>query len=608
MENIFLQIVNMSITASYVILFVMLARLLLKKSPKIFSYSLWLVVLFRLIFPFSFRSIFSLISINTQTIPRDIVYTQTPQINSGIRAIDSVVNNNLPAATVGASVNPMQIWITLATAIWVIGIITLVTYSVINTVRLSNKLKSARYVSDNIYITDNIDTAFVFGIINPKIYLPINLAESEMSYIIKHEQTHIKRFDHIIKFVSFVVVSIHWFNPLVWIGFYLMSEDMELSCDEKVIKELGSEIKKEYSESLLSLTTGRRIIGGSPLAFGGKNTKGRIKNILNYKKPKFWIITVGIIIVIVVSIGLLSNPKDDGSKAIINDVGDFQNTTEVNKVIENLAMEFIDDVIAMYDDSKEAWQDYNIIDNNITKLEKLVVLDNILEHPIEVWNLEFKLKLEDGSKVEAGNGVYKEGDWLTEDNGMGKRCLVFLMDENNTKFLGDFGHEEFDFDNLAKQEARVRVMLAHKGVLPKGAYEGNHVIVKFSLPTEGKIEMFLSQPVIQGDGGIWAVERWKDQNGIVHHAFPGIDIGRTDVRINERYEELQNQFDNGEDLSLGDPIEVTISFIHSTIRQIYLEKFQVEKTDLEVIAPATMEDFTGKPSEARGLGDNPMYI
>lgn len=579
MGKIFLQIVNMSITASYTILFIMLVRFLLKKSPKIFSYILWLVALFRLIFPFSFKSVFSLMTINTKTIPTDIVYTQTPQINSGIKAIDNLVNNNLPIATVGASVNPMEIWISLATGIWILGIIGLVIYSVFTTIRLSNKLKSAKYVSDNIYITDNIKTAFVFGIIKPKIYLPNNLTESEMPYIIKHEETHIKRFDHIIKFISFIVVSIHWFNPLAWIGFYLMSEDMELSCDEKVIKELGSEIKKEYSESLLSLTTGRRIIGGSPLAFGGKNTKGRIKNILNYKKPGFWISLIGIIIIIVVGVGLLSNPRND-----VNMAG-------VDKSIENAAREFIDEHIAMRNDPETGRNGLRIIDSKITKLEKVAVFDDILDYPIELWNLEFKLKPNENTKAAVESGKIIEDGWITEDNDMGKSCLIFKVDGDNISLLNVRQAAEFNFNSLAKLEASVRVQIAYMDLLPNGAYEGNHMVIKFPLPTEGKIEMFLSQPVIQGDEGIWAVERWKDQHGIVHHAFPGIDISRTDVRINERYEELQNQFNNGEDLSLGDPIEVAISFIHSTIRQIYLEKFNVEKTDLEVIDPATMEDF-----------------
>lgn len=298
----------MSITTSYVILFVIVARLFLKKAPKIFSYALWSVVLFRLIFPFSFESIFSLIYVNTQTVPKDIVYTQTPQIQSGITTVDNIINNSFPAPAVGASANPVQIWITLGGVLWLVGIIVLLTYSIITALRLSKKLKSAKLVLDNIYAMNGIKTAFIFGIVDPKIYLPTDLSETERAYIIEHEQTHIKRLDHIIKPFAFLVLCVHWFNPLVWIAFSLMSEDMELSCDESVIRKMGSGIKKDYSTSLLALSTGKKIIGGCPLAFGENNTKGRIMNVLNYKKPRFWIIFLLVILVVVVCIGLISDP------------------------------------------------------------------------------------------------------------------------------------------------------------------------------------------------------------------------------------------------------------------------------------------------------------
>lgn len=308
MDGLFIQILNMSIISSYVILFVILIRFLLKRAPKLYSYSLWSVVLLRLIIPFSFESIFSLIRVNPQAISSDIIFAQTPQINSGIGAIDNIVNNTLPAATTTASVNPIQIWIGIGQVIWLVGIASLVLYSIITTIKLSKRLRLSTHVSDNIYKADHITTPFVFGLIRPKIYLPANLSQNEKSYIIKHEQTHIERYDHIIKFMAFIVVSIHWFNPIVWLAFILMSKDMELSCDEKVIKELGNEIKKDYSNSLLSLSLGRRIIGGSPLAFGENNTKGRIKNILNYKKPRFWVTLIAIILIIGAAVGLLSNP------------------------------------------------------------------------------------------------------------------------------------------------------------------------------------------------------------------------------------------------------------------------------------------------------------
>lgn len=319
MDELFLTVLNMSLTSSYVIVFVIIIRLLLKRFPKVYSYVLWLPVLFRLICPFSFDSIFSLIPRDVN-IPQDIAYSPKPEINSGIAAIDSAINNVLPSAPVNqiASANPMQIWLAIGGAVWLIGIAMLLIYSVFTTVKLYRKLKNANHIEDNIYNIDGFKTPFVFGIVNPKIYLPAHLSESEKSYVLLHEQTHIKRLDQIVKLIFFIVTCIHWFNPLVWITFYLMGEDMELSCDEKVVKQMGSNIKKEYSSSLLSMSTRRKILGGSPIAFGENNTKGRIKNVLNYKKPALWATVISIVIVLAVGIGLMSNPKE----VSINDAAD----------------------------------------------------------------------------------------------------------------------------------------------------------------------------------------------------------------------------------------------------------------------------------------------
>lgn len=311
MDSLFLQIINMSITSSYIILFIIIIRLLFKKVPKIFSYGLWLIPFLRLVLPFSFESVFSLVSINREAIPKNIIYVQTPQINTGIGTIDSAVNRILPASELVTSVNPIQAWIWIGSIIWLIGLVALLIYSIYSTFKLSKRLESATLVESNIYKIDTIKTPFVFGLIKPRIYLPHDLSTNEESYIIKHEETHIKRWDHLIKFIAFLIVSLHWFNPIVWIGFYLMGEDMELSCDESVIKEMGYGIKRDYSNSLLALSTGKRLIGGSPIAFGENNTRGRIKNILKYKEPKFWVIIISIVLLIFLALALLSNPPND---------------------------------------------------------------------------------------------------------------------------------------------------------------------------------------------------------------------------------------------------------------------------------------------------------
>lgn len=309
LEKIFLQILNMSFIASFVILFVLIARLLLRKSPKILSYALWSVVLFRLICPFSFESVFSLLPAKTNPISQDIIYAAIPTIDTGIPAINNSVNQLLPAVTPAASVNPLQIWVFIGSAVWLMGIAILLIYSISSLLKLQKRLKNAVHEKDNIYLAKHLDTPFVMGIIRPKIYLPTSLTEGEKRYILLHEQMHIRRFDHVIKIVSFFVLCLHWFNPLVWIAFFISGKDMEMSCDEAVIKQLGSDVKKEYSSSLLTLATGRRIIGGIPLAFGEGDTKGRIKNVLNYKKPVFWTIVISVFVVVGLCLGLMANPK-----------------------------------------------------------------------------------------------------------------------------------------------------------------------------------------------------------------------------------------------------------------------------------------------------------
>lgn len=313
MEKVFLNVLNMSITASYVILFVLFARILLRKAPKIFSYSLWSVVLFRLVCPFSFSSTLSFFSFvkpdTMEHIPANIGYMAKPQVNLGINPVDNLVNNLLPAVTPIESVNPMQMIMTSMSVIWLTGIIVLLTYSVLSYILLKREIHTAMLISDNIFECEKIKSPFILGIIIPKIYLPIGLAESERSYILMHERTHIKRFDYIIKPFAYLVLCFHWFNPLVWISFVLMSHDMEMSCDERVLNEMGRNIKKDYSNSLLSLATHKRMVNGSPLAFGENNVKSRIKNVLNYKKPTLWVLAVSIVFVSIVATALAVNPK-----------------------------------------------------------------------------------------------------------------------------------------------------------------------------------------------------------------------------------------------------------------------------------------------------------
>lgn len=313
MDKLFLTILNMSLTGSFVIAAICLARLPLKTAPKVISYCLWTVAGFRLVFPFSIESVFSLIPFKAQTIPSDIAMQLAPHIDSGIPFVDNAISSVLPAAARTVSVNPLQIWITIGTFLWLAGIAAMLIYGMVSFALLKQKMKEAAHIEANIYEAENIKSPFVLGIFRPKIYLPTGLSEQESGYILLHEQTHIRRRDHIVKFAAYFILCLHWFNPLVWAAFFLMSVDMELSCDECVLKEMGGEIKKDYSLLLLSLATERRIIGGSPLAFGEGGVKERIKNVLNFKKPSRVIVAAATALVIVLSVGFMFNRATDGS-------------------------------------------------------------------------------------------------------------------------------------------------------------------------------------------------------------------------------------------------------------------------------------------------------
>ncbi len=314
LSNLFLSVLDMSIKSGYVIIFVLVLRMFLKKSPKAFSYILWFAVLFRLICPFSFKTFVSVVPIETDKIASNLYNgTTTAVLLTNVNT--NMVNNINNAANISAEQREID-FISVISIIWVIGIAFMLVKSILGLIRLNKDLDGAVHYRDNIYISGNIDTAFVTGLTRPKIYLPANLTEEERSYILFHEQTHIKRCDHVVKTVAFLTLCIHWFNPLVWVSFFLCAQDMEMSCDEVVIEKMGKKIKKDYSKSLLSLATGKKSVHGTPLAFGEGDTKGRIKNVLSYKKPAVWILAILTIAVGLIIWMLMTDRKSSEESAI----------------------------------------------------------------------------------------------------------------------------------------------------------------------------------------------------------------------------------------------------------------------------------------------------
>ena len=313
MNEFFLKIINMSISASWLIFAVLILRLVLKKAPKWVNVLLWGIVAIRLICPFSFESALSLIP-SAETFPKKIISGPSFDVQSGITPVDNRINDYLgdryfEGVTVPA--NNGNTIMTILTIVWTIGILLLVAYTVISYWRLHREIDTAVRYKDNIFQSENVSSPFVLGLIKPRIYLPFKLDGQDMEHVVAHEQAHIRRKDHWWKPLGFLLLTIHWFNPLMWLAYVLLCRDIELACDEKVIKGLSNEQRADYMQALVACSVNRRMIAACPLAFGEVGVKERVKSVMNYKKPAFWVIIIAVIVCVGVAVCFLTNPKQD---------------------------------------------------------------------------------------------------------------------------------------------------------------------------------------------------------------------------------------------------------------------------------------------------------
>ena len=350
LDNIYMQVLDMSKTASIVILVVVLARLLLKKAPKVFSYALWAVVLFRLLCPVTFEAPVSIVpEMNSVSQGYTLSEESISVFGAGeaaYQAVGDALNGGLgiqhirttekteTGMTKYVTTDWWSVWILFGQYVWVAGITAMLIYSAVSYLKLRKKLSVVVPLRDNIFIADDIKSPFVVGLFRPKIYLPCNLGDKEQEYIILHEQHHIKRLDHVMKALAFLALAIHWFNPLVWVAFVLASKDMEMSCDEAVIRKVDGDVRADYSASLLTLATGRRIIAGTPLAFGEGDTKGRINNLSKWKKPAVWVVLIAVVACAVLAVTVLTNPITMGDHFVLTNTDSPANTNKLSYDIQ----------------------------------------------------------------------------------------------------------------------------------------------------------------------------------------------------------------------------------------------------------------------------------
>ena len=320
--DVFLKILNMSISASWLILAVFLVRLLLKKAPKWINCVLWALVAVRLLCPFSFESSLSLVP-NAEPIPQELFVVEPPEIHDS-PIFDPVTNPNLPdtpPVVADTSIDRVQISTMFATFGWAAGIAAMLLYAAISYILLRRKVRASLHLRDNIWICDDIQSPFILGTIKPRIYIPSGTDEAQITHVIAHENAHLKRRDHWWKPLGFLVLAIHWFNPLVWVAYIFLCRDIEMACDEKVVRDMDSNESIEYSEALLACSINRKTIMVCPLAFGEVGVKERVKRVLNYKKPAFWIIIAAVIACVVLAVCLLTNPANtvDAKMAVFLD-------------------------------------------------------------------------------------------------------------------------------------------------------------------------------------------------------------------------------------------------------------------------------------------------
>ncbi len=324
LTDLFLQVLDLTKAASYVILLVLLARFLLKKAPKVFSYALWAVVLFRLLCPVSLPSPASLLPEMTPVAQRYTLadapispagagyaayHAVGDALNGGLGL--QVIPTTLPDGSGGVRTQSAlwwEVWVLFGQYVWLAGLGVMALYALRSWLKMRRTLQTASHLREDLWLADDIPSPFVLGLVRSKIYLPSQLSEGELPYIVFHERHHIRRGDHIFKALGFLALCIHWFNPLVWVAFVLAGRDMEMSCDEAVVAKLGEGVLREYSVSLVNLAAGRTVIAGMPLAFGEGDTKGRVRNLARWKRPKWWAVTVAAVICLIAGLCLVTDP------------------------------------------------------------------------------------------------------------------------------------------------------------------------------------------------------------------------------------------------------------------------------------------------------------
>lgn len=433
MAEIFQKALNMSIAAGWLILAVIALRLLLRRAPKRFRLLLWAVVGLRLALPWSIESALSLIP-SAQTLPEGIMLERAPVLDTGISALNGAINPGFTAAftpELGASANPLQVLLPIAAAFWMLGAAAMLLWALVSWLRLRKRVREAVRLEENVYECE-IASPFVLGLFRPRIYLPFSLENGERELVLAHERAHITAGDHIIKPLGWLLLAAHWYNPLVWLAYALFCRDIELACDERVVHGLSLSDRADYSQALLDLSRPRGGVRACPLAFGESSVKGRVKSVLSYKKPAFWLVLLAVVVCVGAAVCFLTDPKEEAEPVDDGDGGVVISA----RLEENFPAQVLDYAFACTEEMAEELSYLGLKSAELTDLSCYAEVEAPEGGTLLLFRLGARFELAEPESVAPAGGMVIEDGWLTRPDSGGDRFMLLLRDGDDWRFIG----------------------------------------------------------------------------------------------------------------------------------------------------------------------------
>ena len=433
MAEIFQKALNMSIAAGWLILAVIALRLLLRRAPKRFRLLLWAVVGLRLALPWSIESALSLIP-SAQTLPEGIMLERAPVLDTGISALNGAINPGFTAAftpELGVSANPLQVLLPIAAAFWMLGAAAMLLWALVSWLRLRKRVREAVRLEENVYECE-IASPFVLGLFRPRIYLPFSLENGERELVLAHERAHITAGDHIIKPLGWLLLAAHWYNPLVWLAYALFCRDIELACDERVVHGLSLSDRADYSQALLDLSRPRGGVRACPLAFGESSVKGRVKSVLSYKKPVFWLVLLAVVVCVGAAVCFLTDPKEEAEPVDDGDGGVVISA----RLEENFPVQVLDYAFACTEEMAEELSYLGLKSAELTDLSCYAEVEAPEGGTLLLFRLGARFELAEPESVAPAGGMVIEDGWLTRPDSGGDRFMLLLRDGDDWRFIG----------------------------------------------------------------------------------------------------------------------------------------------------------------------------